>query len=380
MGIKDFKQLGQKEYRIYLILVIYLLVGFIAMQISVFFGFPIIGIIIYYPFLAYTLLLYMFALFKKDIKHYSKWKLLGIFIFSLPLMVLFALILVSLFLVSIISYVVLTSIFTLYGCYQGGRSLDEKLYCKKHSWFTRGVEFWGGILIALLMLFTFMYATVEQVIEQYGFSIVILLAIPYVLVMIVVIALVIFSLIFLLGGRLNAWLGTYFIFVAIYTLYLVLRVLTGLTNGTEEGGASQSILLYFGMLVLDLGILFYTISSIFSNSDVLEKKLKVFNEDSILLWLIFSRAAWEFAVNFPYEIIAGIPIGYVELIVQIGPWLNLGKNIAILALFILLALLFGIYGVVTYGKEKEHMKVKKEKKAIETKYAVEDNKDTCNKE
>ncbi len=371
MGFKDFKQLGQKEYRIYLVLVIYLLIGFIAMQISAFFGLPIIGIIIYYPFLAFTLLLYFFALFKRDIKSYSWKKLVGIFILSLPLMVLFALALVTLFLFSIISYVILTSIFSLYGCYKAGRKLDEKLYLKKHAWFSRGIEFWGGTAISILLLFIFMYATLEQVIEQYGSSPLILLAVPYVLVMIVIIVLAVFSVIFLFGGRFNAWLGTYFIFIAIYTLYLVLRVLTGLTSGTEEGEASQSILLYFGMLILDLGILYYTISSIFSNSDVLEKKLKVFNEDSILLWLIFSRAAWEFAVNFPYKILSGFNIKYINLIVQIGPWLNLGKNIAILILFIFLISVFGIYGIFTYGKEKEHRKIKKEKKKIETKYAVE---------
>ena len=75
MGFKDFKLLGQKEYRIYLVLVIYLLFGFVAMHVSILFGMPIIGIIIYYPFLAYTLLLYLFALFKKDIKKYSRKKL-----------------------------------------------------------------------------------------------------------------------------------------------------------------------------------------------------------------------------------------------------------------------------------------------------------------
>ena len=86
MGFFDIFKLLKKENRLYLFLVWWLIIGFAALQFSAYYGVPIIGIIIYLPFLSFTLYLYFNSLKRKDLREQSFGKLLRKLIISLFLM------------------------------------------------------------------------------------------------------------------------------------------------------------------------------------------------------------------------------------------------------------------------------------------------------
>ena len=88
MGFSELKLLFNKEYRVYLILIIWLLIGFTIYQFQ---GeiFMIIGTIIFLPLMAITLIFLLVALFFKKRIHEMSFKRLIIHILiALPFMVL----------------------------------------------------------------------------------------------------------------------------------------------------------------------------------------------------------------------------------------------------------------------------------------------------
>jgi len=363
MAIKDIFKLKAQENRLYLVLTAWLLIGLAVFQIASEFGVPLIGIIIYLPFMAFTLFLYIVSFFKDDINQYGRKKIVLMLLLSLLLMPILLIILLGLFVISILSYIVLTSIFTLYGCYAGGRKLDENLYFKKGAWFWRGLEFWGGLAFALIMLFLSLFGTIYGIILTRGASPVLLINVAYLIIIIVLIALSAIAVIIAVSGRFNAWLGAYSAYVSIYTLYLVLKVFMGVGGG-GTGGATSSIWTQIGLIFFDVAILLYSIGGLIgTQAKILNRKLKL-KPETAFFWLIFSRAAWEFAVNFPYEMVGEVEAGWVQNLIVVGSLLNLITSIAVLVLFIFLVIIFGLYGIVTYGKEKAERKRFKEEIGI----------------
>ncbi|MHA1275072.1 MAG: hypothetical protein ACTSQP_17540 [Promethearchaeota archaeon] len=367
MGIKDLEKLIERENRLYLFLVVWLLLGYAAMEIFRLIGAPLVGIIIYLPFLAFTLFLFFISFSKKDLKEASIPKIIKLLLISMLLIIPLFFAVIILFVVSILSYIVLTSIFTLYGCYRGSKDIDEKLYLKKGGWFLRGLEFWGGFGLSVILLVFFTFGTASNLIENYGDSPILIVTVAYIAVLIAVIFLAVLGVLGGLRGHLNGWLGMYFIYISIYTLYLVLKVIMGIDN-PESGGAESKITTEILLVFFDLGILLYSIGGLIgTQAEVLNKKLKL-RPETAFFWLIFSKAAWVFAVNFPYEYLGDVQGGLVFNLIKIGSLLNVITSITVLVLFILLIVIFGIYGMITYGKEKKELKAvrKKMKIALET--------------
>ncbi len=184
-----------------------------------------------------------------------------------------------------------------------------------------------------------------------------ILNVAYITVMIVIIGLAIYGLIYGLGKKFNAWLGTYFILITIYTVYLVLKVFLGLTGGTGESSSIYSII---GLLVLDLFILLYSISSIIGKQgEFLAERFKRFKQETLILWLIFSKAAWEFAVYYPYGTLGIVQQLGIPDYAQLGLFLTTVTNISVLVLFIILVVIFGHIGIQGYGEEKMRLKAGK---------------------
>jgi len=353
--ISNLKKLGEKENRVFLIIVVWLLIAFSCMEIFKLIGLPIVGIVIYYPLLGFTLFLWFISLFRKNIRDISIQKLILFLAIDIFLMIILIFIVVIILIISIFSYIFLTSYFILVGCYSAGKKLDEKLYYKKGAWFWRRLEYWGGMIGSLVLLFVFLIitwtaATITGVPE--------LIIIAYIAVIIVIISIAIYGIfVSLIKKRLNGWLGTYFVIVTAYTFYLVLKVFMSLYGGS---GGESSLDIVIVLIILDLIILIYSIGSILgTKGKILAEKVKIFTIDSALLWLIFSKAAWEFAINYPYGIFGGPQALGIQDVSNLGGTITLIANVIILATFFCLTIIFGFYGINKYGIEKERMKAEK---------------------
>ena len=74
--INNLKKLGEEENKVFLFLVVWLLMAYACMIIFTFLGMAIVGIMIYYPLLAFTLFLWFISLFRKKIRDFSMKKLI----------------------------------------------------------------------------------------------------------------------------------------------------------------------------------------------------------------------------------------------------------------------------------------------------------------
>jgi len=354
--INNLKKLSEKQNHVYLFLVVWLLIAYACMIVFNLINMPIIGIIIYYPLLGFTLFLFFISLFGKKISEFSKQKLILLLVIDAFLILIFLLIIVFILIISIFFYIFITSYFLLYGCYNTGKNIDEKLYYKKASWFWRRLEYWGGFIASLILLIIFTIITWTAATYT---GVTVLILISYIALIIVIICLAIYNLIqVLFKKRLNAWLGVYFVFITGYTFYLVLKVFMGLYEGSESESAIFTTIL---LLFLDLFILLYSIGSILGKKGkILAEKVKFFSIDSALLWLIFCKASWEFASNFPYGTFGLVQAFGIQNVEELGAIINLVANTTILAVFYFLVVIFGFFGIYKYGKEKERLKTGKE--------------------
>lgn len=367
--IENLKKLTLKENRKYLILVILLLIGIAVIQIPVeytitIFSFEVelwdlIGVVIFLPFLTFILFLFLLSLgAKKDVKDIASWKVLLTFFVALPLMIIISIILVGFFLFSILSYIFFTSWFILYGAYLTSKRLDDNLKKRVHSSFYRGIEFLGGVLVALLLLVGYFFGS-QYIGDLIGITITqsISVILNYV-VLIVGLMIILFSIIgiiYLIRKVFNAWLGIFSILTVIYTFYLLIKIFFALSS---TGGATSSIYTQFALIAVDVLIILYSISTLMgSQANMLFKriKLKRIGLDTILIWLIFSKVAYEFAHNFPYSWLAGFP--YIDILSYLDESIvNLGKNIGAIIFFIFILGVLGIYEIHKYYKREKLFK------------------------
>ena len=367
--LENLKKLTFKENRKYLFLVILLLLGIAVIQIPVeytitLFSYEIdlwdlIGVVIFLPFLTFLMFLFLMSFFtKKDVKEIASWKVLLIFLAALPLMIIISFILLALFLWSILSYIFLTSWFILYGAYLTSKRLDESLKKRVHSSTYRGVEFIGGVIVALLLLGLYLYGS-QYFGDLLGITItpIISTTLNYV-VLVVGLIILLFSIIgvlYLFKKIFNAWLGVFSILTVIYTFYLLIKIFFALSS---TGGGSSSIYTQFALIGVDLFIILYSISTLMgSQANMLFKRLKLkrIGLDTILIWLIFSKVAYEFAHNFPYSWLAGFP--YINVLSYLDESIvNLGKNLGVLFFFILILAVLGIYQMHKYSKRERSFK------------------------
>ena len=372
--IENLKKLTLKENRKYLILVILLLIGIAVIQIPVEYTINIfsieielwdlIGVVIFLPFLTFVMFLFLLSLLaKKDVKEIASWKVLLIFLVALPLIIIISIILVGLFLFSILSYIILTSWFILYGAYLTSKRFDDNLKKRVHGSFFRGIEFCGGIIIALLLLLGYLLGS-SYIGDLIGITITqsISTILNYV-VLVVGLMIVVFSIIgigYLFKKIFNAWLGIFSILTVIYTFYLLVKIFFALSS---TGGTSSSIYTQFALIAVDLFIILYSISTLMgSQANMLFKRLKLkrIGLDTILIWLIFSKVAYEFAHNFPYSWLAGLP--YIDVLSYLDESIvNLGKNIGVLIFFIIILAVLGLYQMFKYSKKEKMFKRQVEK-------------------
>jgi hypothetical protein len=373
--IDNLKKLLLKENRKYLILVIWLLVSITIIQLP--FQFPIllfnrsidlldlIGVIIFLPFLTFLVFLFLFSIItKKDIKKVASWKLILIFFLTLPLMVVLIPILVILFGFSIISYVFFTSWFILYGAYLSSKRLDNSLKKRVYSSFYRGIEFFGGSIFSLILLGSYLFGS--QIIGNLiGLTITpsVYNILNYVVIFVGVILLlfIVIGFIYMFKEIFSAWLGIFSFLVVIYTFYLLVKIFLALES---TGGENTSIATQIIVLILDLFIILYSISTLMgSQSELLSKriKLKRIDPDTILIWLMFSKVSYEFIHNYPFALFIDFPF-YIDAVNYLNESLiNFLKNIFVLIFFLILLISLGYVEIKKYILNEREFKEKVDK-------------------
>jgi hypothetical protein len=352
--IDNLKKIFKKDNWRLSVLVIWLLVGVSIIQFL-----PIVGIIIFLPYLTFLIFLFLLSLAtKKNIMKYPTWKVVLLLLVSLPLLLLLAIILIVLFAISIVSYFFFTSWFILYACYLVAIGVEKKLLKLSRSRsFIRTIIFFGGIAGSLLLLYLFIIGP-----SLFDFSLISTVEVPfflnlaYIIVGCVIIGLAIFGIILMFKRVFNAWLGTFFILVAGYTLFLVVKIYLGFDDGTLN--TPQSIWTELGLLLIDLLVILYSLSTLMGkNAELLTKRFKRLNIDTAIIWLIFSKVSYEFIHHFPYSLFQAINIPWIQALTALNnDVINLAKNIAVLAFFIILLLVIGIYEIRKYTRKQKELK------------------------
>jgi hypothetical protein len=375
--IDNLKKLGLKENRKYLILVIWLLIDItliqIPIQIKIQIGaieielWDLIGVVIFLPYLTFLMFLFLLSIFfKKDIKEVSSWKIIIIFLLTLPLMFFISVILVAIFAFSVFSYIFFSSWFILYGAYLIARNIDERL--KRHNFrkITRSLTFSGGVLFSLFLLVVMFVPALGILDIIYTFipelstyPIIILgVRILFILVGVIIVAFAFLTLVGLTRKTFNAWIGIFAILVVIYTYFLVVKVFIAIKS--VGGGGSSPPVTQILMILIDIFIILYSISTLMgSQAELLGKR--VFKKsmriglDTILLWLVFSKVAYEFVHYFPYDWLQGLP--YIDFMTILDETIiNLLRNIGILIFFIAVLVILGLYEIRKYNvNEKKFM-------------------------
>lgn len=357
MGLKDLKILKDKEYRLYL----WIIIAFIgAFSVCTFIApiFPQIVWFFYLPLLFVCILLFLMAfLFRIDLKEELTFKRFAkYFIITLILTLIFTSLLVlfffALLIISILSFIFITSLFTSINLYKKAVNFDDKLYKLPFpfGFVTRTGVLLGGLFIGAILILAFAaiattWALVSSnIANQFA-------VLPWILIIMLIILLGIAGFFFFLMGRYNAWLGVYFVWVGIYALYLMIKAFA--KAGGSGGSDALPLPLLIVMYVFDLYLILDVIGSLVGKraqiiADHLEKFpiLKRVRPDAIIIWLILSKVAYEFAASFPET--------------QIGAF----KAVAVFALYIPLVFLIGLYGMYTYGKTKKRRKEEKKEKKI----------------
>ena len=355
--IENLKKLG-KDWRL-LLLVIWMLVGIALIP------YPnryvsIIGIIVFLPFLVFLMFLFLLSLIsKKDIFEYPTWKIILFLIISLPIMLLISILLIILFAISIITYFFFTSWFIIYACYLVGKNIDTKLHkIPKTRPFLRTLIFFGGLAVSLILLYLFIIApslldlsvlTEDTIVFPWYLNGV------YILIGGILVGLAILCIVYMFKKSFPGWFGTFAILVSIYTLFLVIKIYLG-TVDTKENNIAP-ILAYIVMIIPDMLIIFYSLSTLMgSQAESLSKSFKRFGLDTVIIWLILSKVTYEFIHYFPYEVFEQVNIPWIYVLSSLdNDAINLVKNIAVLAFFILLLLVISMYEIRKYARE-EHKK------------------------
>jgi len=315
--------------------------------------------------------LIVFSLFaKKDVKDVASWKIILYFFLSLPLMLLLSFVLIIVFAISVVSYIFLTSWFIFYGAYLSSRRIDDSLKKKNHSKTLRSLEFFGGIALSLLLLNLYVKYSYEiggligtNVSALIDYSNLILYIIEA-----LIISATIVTIVYLVKKIFIAWLGIFNIYLVFYIFYLLAKLFLAFRSYTSIS-TSSSLISDIILYLVDCSILLYSISTLIgSQASILWEKLrerglirsKRIFIDTIILWLVFSKVAYEFIHNFPYNILTELEIWFPSLTYISfldSATVNLLKNIGVLVFLLLILISSGIYEIRRYIlEEKEFIK------------------------
>ena len=193
----------------------------------------------------------------------------------------------------------------------------------------RWIEFAGGIALGLLIIWWIYIWTGSQL---------------YLITWIVIITILVLAgiaLLLILTGQFNAWLGTFSLYAGLYFAFLVVAFLIG-PELLMQGSAFPFLILILFTL-FDVIILLYTIGVLVGErAETISRKIKI-GPDTILMWLIFSKASYELA-----KLINPSTISF--------------KYWWVLVIFVVLLGIVGFVGIVKYKKFRASIKRKRTRK------------------
>lgn len=337
MGLKDLKVLLEKDKRVYLIMAIWIIIGYTIFQFSYS---TLWGMIVFIPLL-FTCFFYFIVsiILKEKIQKYD-WKVffislvIGIILFFCVFWI--EIIYLMFFYISLIGinlFLFLAVIFTSRDWYNRTVQWDEKIanLTSRLSTLIRFSLFFGGAIVAtlIIILFSTLALNIKGTSDYYQVAITSIMydSILFIWILFIIGILTVFF------GKVNYWLGTFFLFISILVVYLII-------NATISELGVSSILLPFLIIqyVINLYLLFGSIAFIFrEQSEIISQKSNIFRSESILVLLIFSMASMQLYLG-----ISDGSVGQLELMFSM--------------LIPILLFLFGIYGIYNYIK-----KYKKEK-------------------
>lgn len=333
MGFKDLKILLDKDKRVYLILAIWLIIGYTIFQ---FIPSLILGMYIFLPLLFTCLVYFIFSIILKDkIQEYS-WKIFLISIIIAILLWIFfpatpigLLIIVYLAIIGVNLFFFITTIFTSRDWYKRTIKWDEKIadWPKPVNTLVRISLFLGGAIIATVLIFIFSSLALNVKDTSYTYQLVIT---SILLDMIIVIwILFIIGVISVFFGRVNYWLGIFFIFIIILAINIIISAVI-----FERGPSSIFLPFLIIQYIINLYLLLGSIAAIFGEkSKIIAEKSKIFTPESILIFLIFSMASLEFSAGVAEEGLSEVELLFIAFAIPI------------------LILIFGLYGIYTYNKK-----------------------------
>lgn len=320
-------ELLKKKNRIFFWIVIWLLIGVFLSAFFLNWGIIVLTVLI--GLCATLFVLSIFTLNLRKMSYVIFFILIIITILLSLTLIIFNKIILFMSYAAVISYVLITAIFSLYGCYSGGKKIDEYIYKKFPSpinHIIRLIEFLGGIFLGLLIVYlTFIFTGGQLVLITWIFAF-------------TIVGLAAFGIFLLLiTGKFNAWLGTFSIYGGLYFCYLVVVFLFGIS--LYQGLGTNPILTWV-FIVADILILLYVIERLMGErAELLSKKLKSIKAETILMWLIFSKAAYELAIILDPN------------------WTSF-RNQWVLYIFVTLVGLVGIYGLIKYKKYRKRTRKK----------------------
>ncbi len=339
MVIEDLKALFiKKENIIILLLTIWLIIGFTLFSFIQFFSYEI-ALAIFRPILGFCFAFFVISLVtRRDLRELN-WKLLllGVGI-AVAIAFLFTgiwrFIVTFLYRFGILSYIFITAIFYMYACYKYSFKADEKASKleepKNHI--LRWIMFIGGTLLSLFIIRIVAIVGINW--ARRSPKIVNGLALVGIIIMVIMVVLAVLGILTLFIKRLNAWLGVFFLLVTFLAIYLMFSAYYALGS---SGNTTSDLWMQIGLYLFDLGLIIYTISTIIGEkSEKISETLKILKVDAIIMWLIFSKAAYELAVAADPRIAA-----------------DLLNSVLGFLLFIPLLIIAGIFGIIKYGKIKE---------------------------
>ena len=389
MIFKDLKILKEKENRIFLVFVIWMLFSLILNYII-----PFITLIIALPLLSYSCMLFIYTASKeKDIINMNFREYIIVFSMSiilgfLPLIVYFFNVFIYLttvlimFSVSLIMYIFIprfhkkeTYIYSLssliifgliaasftffllffpsyimYKCYKGTHKLENKFSKSTYSKIWYLIQLVCGIVLGFVIIAA---SKVTHLIlgNNYG-NVEFDIAGPLDGVIGIMLLVIFITIVLLFFRVLNAWMGFFMIIVGIYAFYLMLKayytlsISMGISGGLTSSLSSYQNLIDIGVFIIDIILFFYVIAGFMGKiSGILDVKIKSLKFESILLWLIISELSYNFINAVSSDEMTGI------------------KNIVGLSLFILVGLV-GIYGLILHTKQYHAGKTFQSRKLI----------------
>jgi ribosomal protein L40E len=217
--------------------------------------------------------------------------------------------------------------------YEIGVKVDDYLYKLPGSIknFERKGFFFGGIIISIILLIS--ASIIIEVVtggtrENVGFN----TTVVAIFIIIIIVILGLIGIFLSKRGKINAWMGVFFVGVASYSIYLMISIVYTITS--DGNSTSTSIPLGIALYFINFLILLNVIGGLIgTKTTVLKQKLRIFSTDTILMWLIFSVTSYEFA-----------SLGLENIEVE------LFRYIVVYVLFIPFLFILGLYGIIHYNK------------------------------